>query len=174
MMSSFGFRRSPAQITVYRGQKSWHSGLVLTASSLRKAFGVRDPVQWTEGLLQIISGCVLGALAGVQDSRSQLEWQLLYSQQTAFQNPFVSCSFTQAVAVGFACADDTPGYVVTLEGDWHAGFDFEYVRRQFGLFPDAMDYLAEFGIPRSVAAPFTVVAVHHIDASTGMNSKVFP
>jgi hypothetical protein len=60
-------------------------------------------------------------------------------------------------------ADDTPGYVLTIEGPEGDGFDFEAVRARFHLYSDAFDYLKEFGLPRRLENPFSLAEVKLID-----------
>ncbi|PKB64155.1 MAG: hypothetical protein BZY80_03560 [SAR202 cluster bacterium Io17-Chloro-G2] len=96
-------------------------------------------------------------------SKKRLEGMLLNAQRFAFQNPFVSTSFSYSVARSFATAGDTPGYVLTIEGPWYHGIDFEFQRRLFGLYGNAFDYLQEFGVPNNLFPPYTVVASQSVD-----------
>lgn len=173
-MGSLGFHRAEPSVTIYRGQKIWHPGMELTATSIRKSYGVANPAQWTDGLIQIVSGLVLGVLSGAPGTAKTLEWQLLFSQQAGFQNPFVSCSYSRAVALSFALEDDTPGYLLTIAGDWHAGFDFEHIRQRFGLFGDAMTHLKEFGLPRLLTNDFRLIEVEKLDRQALRGTRIFP
>lgn len=161
------------ELTVYRGQKSWAPGMDITASALRKNYGRGNPREWTEFLLTMILDLIDGAERGDVDSRNQLENQLLFSQQAAYQNPFVSCSRSRAVALGFALHGDTPGYVLTVVGDHSVGVDFQALRQRFGLFGDAVDHLEEYGLPRRLEQPFIVTCVDRVDP-VGSFAKVFP
>lgn len=104
-----------------------------------------------------------GAMRGHHESRKRLEVLLINSQQAAFQNPFVSCSFSYTVARGFANAGDTTGVILTVEGPWHSGIDYEFLRRLFGLYGSAFDYLQEFGLPESLNSPFVVIKLETVD-----------
>ncbi len=99
---------------------------------------------------------------------------LLNAQQFAFQNPFVSCSFSYAVARSFANANDTQGYILTIEGPWHSGIDFEFLRNLFGLYGNAFDYLQECGLPEKLEPPFTLVRVDRVDTPWSPAERVYP
>ena len=105
-------------------------------------------------------------------SRNRLEDLLLTAQRSAFENPFVSCSFSYAVARGFANAGDTAGYIVTIEGPWYIGLDFEFLRAMFGLYGDADDYLQEFGIPEQLQPPFSIVKVERADDPWSLPTRI--
>ena len=152
------------RITVNRGQKIWDPGMVIEASSLRKSGGDRSEREdWTTALLAQFRRNIFGALEGDQASEKRLEGMLLNAQRFAFQNPFVASSFSYSVARGFANADDTSGFVLTIEGPWYSGMDFEFLRRLFGLYGDAFDHLLEFGLPERLEPPFTTVRVDRVD-----------
>ena len=163
------------RITVYRGQKTWSHGLVIEASSLRRSSGSRREQQnWTEALLTQFRRNLAGAMGGDQSSKKRFEALLLNAQQFAFQNPFVSCSFSYAVARSFGNANDTLGYVLTLEGPWYSGVDFEFLRGLFGLYGDAFDYLQEFGIPWTLGPYFALAKVERADDSWSPPVRVYP
>jgi hypothetical protein len=161
-------------IVIYRGQKEWSDGMTITASSLRRSSFVPDPVVWTDQLLGIIDNLRASAASGNARARKQLTDQLLYAQQEAHQNPFVSCSRKFSIAQGFALHGDTPGYILTISGDEDAGLDFEAVRTQFGLFGDSMDYLEEYGLPRSLNWPFQITQVELVGPHAGPGMVVYP
>ena len=125
-----------APIVIYGGQKEWFTGMSVTASSLRRSSGAPDPAAWTDLLLSIVNNLLRSATAGSVSARKQLEDQLLYAQQSAYQNPYVSCSRQRAVAQGFALYGDTPGYVLTIAGNDSVGLDYQAVRSKFGLYAD--------------------------------------
>lgn len=164
---------SGGRVTFYRGQKEWHEGMLLQASSLRRVRGT-DPVVWTNALLAQISELVRAARLGDDDARNQLESQLLTCQQMTFQNPFVSCTFDEGVAVGFALDGGTGGFVLTLEGDLSDGLDFEALRAELGLFRDNVDYLREFGIPFEVGSTVALVRVVRVDSNPLREVRVYP
>lgn len=163
-----------APIVVYRGQKEWYQGMNITASSLRRSSAAPGPAAWTDQLLGIIDNLLGNAAAGNVAARKQLEDQLLYAQLSAYQNPYVSCSKQWSVAMSFALHGDTPGYVLTISGDDSIGLDFQNVRRQFGLFADAQDFLEEYGIPRHVSPPFQVNQVQLFGSRAVTQSQVYP
>ena len=161
------------RITVYRGQKTWDTGMVIEASSLRRSGGSRNEQEnWTTALLDQFCLNIAGAVGGGQDSKRQLEGMLLNAQRLAFENPFVSCSLAYSVARSFANAGETSGYVLTIEGPWYSGLDFQFLRELFGLYGDAFDYLLEIGLPERLEAPFTTVKVERVDLQSGQT--VFP
>ncbi len=163
------------RITVYRGQKTWLVGMVIGASSLRRSGGSPvDREDWTKALLTQFRRNVADAMGGEQESKKRLETLLLNAQRDAFQNPFVSCSFSYAVAGSFANANDTLGYVLTVEGPWYSGIDYEFLRRLFGLYGDAFDYLQEFGLPERVAHPFSLTKVEAVADSWSPPVRIFP
>ena len=96
-------------------------------------------------------------MSGDLDSQKRLEGLLLNAQRFAFQSPFVSTSFSYSVARSFATAGDAAGFVLTIEGPWYHGIDFEFQRNLFGLYGEAFDYLQEFGVPTSLQPLYTVV-----------------
>lgn len=118
-----------------------------------------------KALLTQFHGNVAGAMSGQQESKKRLDALLLNAQRFAFQNPFVSCSFSYAVARSFANANDTMGYVLTVEGPWYSGIDFEFLRGLFGLYGEAFDYLQEFGLPETLGYPFALAKVERVDGS---------
>ena len=163
------------RITVYRGQKSWDPGMTIEASSRRCAAGLpRQRADWTTALLTQFSRNLAGSIRGQQDSKKRLESLMLNAQQFAFQNPFVSCSYSYAVARGFANAGDTQGYLLTVEGPWYSGFDFEFVRGLLGLYGDAFDYLLEFGLPETLGSPFSMVKVERYDDPWSPPVRIYP
>src|SRR4051794_6113895 len=97
----------------------------ITASSLRRGAGGQDPVVWTDMLVRMISGLIVALQAGDPHARSQLESQLLYAQQVAYQSPFVSCTHQLGVAHSFALYGNTPGYVLTFRVSADHGVDFQ-------------------------------------------------
>jgi hypothetical protein len=163
-----------APIMIYRGQKEWYDGMNITASSLRRSSAAPDPDSWTDQLLGIIDNLFKSMVAGNVQARKQLEDQLLYSQLSAYQNPYVSCSWEWSVALGFALKGDTPGYVLTISGDDSVGFDFRDARKRYGLFADAQDYLEEYGIPRSISPPFKIEEVDLFGVRATSRNRVYP
>jgi hypothetical protein len=161
-------------LTVYRGQKNWNDKMDVCAPTLRRSLGGQDPAVWTDTLLAMIDGLIQGTEQGNTDSRHQLESQLLYSQQSAFQNPFVSCSHQWAIAQSFATFGDTPGYVLTITGDPGAGVDVQDLRTRHQLYGDAMDYLYEFGIPRRLMDPFIISQVDLVAPFGQPSARVYP
>lgn len=146
------------------------------AGSLRRSGGGdRDRTEWTIALLNQFRNTVSEAMRGGQAPRKRLEGLLLNAQQFAFQNPFVSCSLSYSVALGFANAGDTPGYVLTMEGPWDAGLDFEFIRKLYGLYTGPFDYLQEYGLPQRLEPPFTLVRVDKVDPwNPAASERVFP
>lgn len=163
------------RITVYRGQKSWQRGMSVEASSLRRSAGpLRERENWTRALLTQFRRNLSGAMSGDQVSKKRLEGMLLNAQQFAFQNPFVACSFSYAVARGFANAGDAAGYVLAIEGPWNTGIDFEFIRSLLGLYGGAFDYLQEFGLPEKLEPPFTLVRVERVDNPWSPPVRMYP
>ncbi len=163
------------RITIYRGQKTWSFGLVIEASSLRRSGGSRiEQENWTRALLTQFHRNVAGAMRGQQESKNRLEALLLNAQRFAFQNPFVSCSFSYAMARSFANAFDTLGYVLSVEGPWYSGIDFDFLRGLFGLYGDAFDYLQEFGLSETLSDPFAIAEVERVDDSRSPPVRVYP
>lgn len=163
------------RVTIYRGQKTWNAGMPIEASSLRQSGGSRgDRENWTAGLVIQFRRNVAGAASQDQASKQRLEGLLLNAQQFAFQNPFVPCSFSYFVARSFANAGDTSGFVLTIEGPWYSGVDFEFLRRLFGLYGGPFDYLQEFGIPEKISSPFDVVRVERLDDPRSAPARLFP
>ena len=138
--------------------------MIIEASSVRRSSGDRSEREdWTKVLLAQFRRNIIGAMEGDQECEKRLEGMLLNAQRFAFQNPFVACSSSYSVARGFANADDTSGFVLTIEGPWYSGMDFEFLRRLFGLYSDAFDHLQEFGLPERLESPFTIVRVDRVD-----------
>lgn len=164
----------PTPIELYRGQKYWNDKMDICAPTLRRSLGGQNPIVWTDTLLTMIDGLIQATKAGSAAARQQLEAQLLYSQQSAFQNPFVSCSYRWAIAQSFAIFGDTPGYVLKITGDANAGVDIKDLRSRYSLYGDAVDYLDEFGIPRRLAHPFVVSQVDLVGPFGQRSAKVFP
>ena len=98
---------------------------------------------------------------------------MINAQQYAFNNPFVSSSLSYSVARSFASAGDTEGYILTIDGPWHSGIDFEFLRNLLGLYAGAFDYLQEYGLPERLQAPFTLVRVNRVDPWNS-TQRVFP
>jgi hypothetical protein len=163
-----------APIVIYRGQKEWSEDMNITAPSLRKSSVAPDPAAWTDQLLGIIGNLLSHVAAGSVQAKSALEDQLIISQQKAYQNPYVSCSWQRAIAQSFALHGDTPGYVLTISGDDSVGLDFQGVRTKFGLYSDSVDYLHEYGIPRSIAAPFQITEVVLLGSHGVPQAQVYP
>jgi hypothetical protein len=162
-------------IAVFRGQKQWDSRMEITAPTMRRAFGVMDPELWTDTLLHMIVSLIQCTDSGDGDARNQLETQLLYSQQSAYQNPFVSCSLSRSVAIGFAIHGDTPGYLLTVECDSDCtGVDFEDLRGKHQMYGRPLDYLKEYGVPKRIGPPFRVTSVDLVDPSGQGTVGVFP
>ena len=131
------------------------SGLLIP--NARRSGGYRTEQEaWTSALITQFRRNSARSVSGDLDSRKRLEGMPLNAQQFAFQNPFVSTSFSYSVARSFATAGDTPGYVLTIEDPWYNGIDFDFQRNLFGLYGNAFDYLQEFGIPTSLVPPYTV------------------
>ena len=116
-----------------------------------------DREVWTAALMTQFRRDVARSQTGDLNSQKRLEGLLVNAQQFAFENPFVSTSFSFSVARGFATAGDTPGYVLTIEGPWYDGIDFEFQRNLYGLYGRAFDYLHEFGIPIDIRQPYAIV-----------------
>jgi hypothetical protein len=132
--------------------------MIIEASSLRRSGGSRiDREVWTAALMTQFRRDVARSQTGDLNSQKRLEGLLVNAQQFAFENPFVSTSFSFSVARGFATAGDTPGYVLTIEGPWYDGIDFEFQRNLYGLYGRAFDYLHEFGIPIDIRQPYAIV-----------------
>ena len=163
-----------ATLMVYRGQKNWSNTMDICAPTLRRSLGGQNPVIWTDMLLTMIDGLIKAADQGNADAREQLEAQLLYCQQSAFQNPFVSCSHQWAIAQSFAIFGNTPGYILTITGDPSSGVDIQDLRARHRMFGDAVDYLHEFGIPRRVAVPFTVSQVDLVGPFGQPSARIYP
>jgi hypothetical protein len=144
------------RITVYRGQKTWERGMVITANSLRRSGGSpSDRELWTRALLTQFRSNIDGAMRGDRESSERLESMLLNAQQRNFPNPFVSCSFSTSTAVRYATEYDTPGYILTIEGPWYSGIDFEFVRNLFGLYTGPFGHLQEW-IARKAGVSFYI------------------
>jgi len=163
-----------ATLTVYRGQKNWNDTMDICAPTLRRSLGGQDPVVWTDILLTMIDGLINATEQGNVDARQQLETQLLYCQQSAFQNPFVSCSHQWAIAQSFAIFGNTPGYILTITGDFNSGVDIQDLRTRHQLYGDAMDYLHEFGIPRRLTGPFVVSQVDLVGPFGQPSARIYP
>jgi len=113
-------------------------------------------------------------MGGDQSSKKRLEGMLLNAQESGFQNPFVSCSFSYSVARSFANEGDTQGYMLTIEGPWFSGIDFEFLRASFGLYGDAFDHLQEFGLPEKLDQPFTLVRLERVNDPWSRPVRVRP
>jgi hypothetical protein len=158
---------------IYRGQKEWSPEMRITAPSLRYAFG-HDAGTLTEQLLLMISGLISNVNRGDKIARAALEDRLLFMQNSRYENPYVSCSHRWAIAQSFALARDTPGYILAIDGDGEGGLDYEAVRQGHSFFGDAVDYLAEFGIPREIAGGFTITEVQYVQPRTEIAKVVYP
>lgn len=151
------------RVTTYRGQKSWTDTMVIEACSLRRSGGQRpDQERWTRELLNGFRLSIAGAVTGDQDSKNRLQTLLLNAQRFAFQNPFVSTSLSYSVARSFATAGDTDGHVLTIEGPWQNGLDFEFLRKTYSLYGDVFDYLQEYGLPAKLEPPYSLVKVERV------------
>ena len=148
--------------------------MTISACSLRRASAIPNPGTWTAQLLGLFQNLLTDALAGKDAAKKQLGDQLLYAQLSAYQNPFVSCSYEFAVAQHFALHNDTPGYVLTITGDNSVGLDFEDVRAKFGLFGDSMDYLKEYGIPGTLGPPFQLTRVELLELRDTTRRVIYP
>jgi hypothetical protein len=147
-------------LVVYRGQKQWDSTMDITAPTMRRAHKSLKPEAWTDQLLDLYDGLIADTAAGNEHAKSQLERQLLVSQQAAYQNPFVSCSYFWSIAQSFALFRDTPGYVLTIECEAGCdGVDFEDLRVTHNLYSGGLDYLREYGLPKRTKTPFEVTVV---------------
>ncbi|HKE73918.1 MAG TPA: hypothetical protein VKB57_09910 [Acidimicrobiales bacterium] len=163
-----------AGVTLYRGQKVWDEAMDISAPTLRSAY-MPDVVAYTDTLLLLVDGLMARADGGDAAARRDLENKLLGMQQLSYENPYVSCSRSTSTARSFATGGDTPGYLLQITGDDQAGLDYEAVRTRHGLTRDSVKYLDEVGIPRKVAAPFTVVAVWLVDPTPGVaDIEVYP
>lgn len=157
----------------YRGQKQWWLGMPITAPSIRYGYGP-DVVTFTEHQVHSLNGMLAAADAGDTKARDALENKLLYIQLAKQENPFVSCSRMWSVAQGFATHGDTPGFVLTIEGEIGSGFDFAAVRERHAMFADGFDHLHEFGIPVELGATFDLVEVHHVQSFGRPSKRVHP
>lgn len=145
----------------------------ITAPSLRYAFG-NDAGIVTEQLLRMISGLVSNADQGDKNARGALENRLLFMQQSRYENPYVSCSHLWSIAQVFALARDTPGYILVIEGDDDKCLDYDAVRQRHNLFGDAVDHLAELGIPREIGRGFTIMEVQYVQPHNSIAKVVYP
>jgi len=167
-------------ITIYRGQKLWdrdayEKGIShITAASMRRAWGTPLIMeQWTDALLQGFQQTLIGARIADPMAIKRLETMLLNAQQYAYLNPFASCSFSRSIALSFALADDSPGFLLTIQGNWLDGLDFEYFRRRFRYWGDAVDHLQEFGLSKELRLPFQILLVENVHPSGNVN-QVYP
>ena len=160
------------RVTVYRGQKTWDPEMVITANSLRRSGGsLHEREAWTMALLTQFRSNIAGAMRGEQESRERLEDMLLHAQQMPFPNPFVSCSFSTATARYYANAGD----ILTSEGPWYSGMDFEFVRKLFGFYGGPFSSLQEYGLPERLQSPFTLARVDKVEPWRPVQEeKVFP
>jgi hypothetical protein len=163
-----------AAITVYRGQKAWSPDMEICAPSLRRALGPNDPELWTSMLLANVAELIRKTEAGDESARQQLEQEVLHAQQAAYHNPYVSCTHSWGIAQSFALAQDTPGYVLTISGEWQYGVDFRDLRNRHKLFGDAVDALQEFGIPRRLEYPFDIDEVMLVAPFGQPTTRVLP
>ncbi len=162
-------------LTVYRGQQSWKDGDPILASSMRRAAGApHQRVTWTDALLGQFRLNIAGAQAGDVACTHRLEALLLDAQAYAFANPFVSCSFSAAVARSFANAGDNRGFVLVIEGPWDKGVDFEGLRNSYRLYANAFDYLQEFGLPKKLEPPFNLVTVYECRDPFSVAVRIWP
>lgn len=172
--------QQPRDITIYRGQKDWDKAKYrtnpryITAASMRRSWGSStDMEQWTDTLLTGYRHTLRDAGTGNAQAIKRLGSMLLNAQLYAYENPFISCSFSQAIALSFALAGDTDGFVLTIDGDWYDGVDFEFLRRRFGYVGTAVDHLQEFGIGKELHPPFHVVRVVRVGLSQAPQ-QVYP
>lgn len=145
----------------------------ITAPSLRYAFD-HHAGTWTEQLLTRISGLVSNSDRGDRNARAALENRLLFMQYSRYENPYVSCSHLWSVAQVFALKQDTPGYILVIDGDGEGGLDYEAVRQRHNLFGDNLGYLAEFGIPKEITGGFTIAEVQYVQPHTATAKVVYP
>jgi hypothetical protein len=144
----------------------------IVAPSLRYAFG-HDAGTLTEQLLLMVSGLVANTDRGDRNARDALENRLLFMQNSRYENPYVSCSHHWIIAQSFALARDTPGYILVIDGDGEGGLDYEAIRQRHKLFGDAVDYLAEFGIPKEINRGFTITEVQYVQPRVEMAKVVY-
>lgn len=176
MMRLVSNSSAPTPITVYRGQKYWRSGQTLSAASSRRSWGSAEEMRvLTDRLLAgyeyYLGKAVLGDAASVHKLGDLMrEAQILY-----YLNPFVSCSLNPAIGLAYATQEDTDGFLLTIEGAWEDGFDFEAVRKQFALQDYGLSVLEEFGIPGEVeaASSFSLVKVEAVTKGTLSVSTIY-
>jgi hypothetical protein len=63
--------------------------------------------------------------------------------------------------------------VLTVEGPWYSGIDFEFVRNLFGFYQGSFGFLQEYGLPEKLGSPFTLVRVDKVDPWNPIE-RVFP
>jgi hypothetical protein len=150
--------------------------MVITANSLRRSGGSPSEREaWTKALLTQFRSNIAGAIRGEQESRERLEYMLLNAQEKNFPNPFVSCSFSTSTARYYANQGDTPGYILTIEGPWYSGIDFEFIKNLFGFYGDSFGHLQEYGLPEKLEPPFTLVRVDRVGPWRPVEEeRVFP
>jgi hypothetical protein len=164
----------PRTVTIYRGQRSWHPSMTVTVSSARRGL---TPPNFITSLRNLFRLAIQGSAQRNPTARKQLQTLLYYAQQSAFMNPFVSCTFDYAIARSFANAGNQSGYVLTITGPWYDGVDYEFVRTTFGLYHFGYDYLREFGVPYDVSVnstPFLVVKVDRVADALSRPKPVYP
>ncbi|MGW2960850.1 hypothetical protein ACWDGI_20605 [Streptomyces sp. NPDC001220] len=144
----------------------------VTAPSLRSGYD-RDAATFAEQQVDRLMRMLSKADKGDARARDALESELLHLQSTRHTNPFVSCSRRWSVAQSFALFGDTPGYVLTVEGEG-PGLDIAAVRERHRMFGDAVDYLFEFGVPQALGADFAVVEVHRVQPFGLPTEVVYP
>ncbi|MFJ9900340.1 hypothetical protein ACIQPR_44120 [Streptomyces sp. NPDC091280] len=144
----------------------------VTAPSVRSGYDP-DAEQFAKQQVARLMRMLSKADKGDLQARDDLESELLHLQSTRYTNPFVSCSRYWSVAQGFATYGDTPGYVLTIEGEG-PGLDISAVRARHQMFGDAVDHLAEFGIPEALGENFQVVTVHRVQSHGQPSEVVFP
>lgn len=148
--------------------------MVITAPSLRRSWGDEDLEAHTTNLLNQFDGMIRHACGGNKAAKDQLEKQLLYSQQAAHANPFVSFTYEWGVAVSFALKGNSAGYILTARGDSASGVDFESLRSELDIFVDGVDFLREFGLRRRLEDPFQLISVETLAPFGAATVRVYP
>ncbi|MFI0514905.1 hypothetical protein ACH3Y9_33535 [Streptomyces sp. WSLK1-5] len=144
----------------------------VTAPSLRSGYD-RDAATFAEQHVDRLMRMLSKADEGDRTARDALESELLHLQSARHTNPFVSCSHSWSVAQSFALYGDTPGYVLTIEGEGR-GLDIAAVRNRHDLFKDAVDHLLEFCVPLTLDTDFAVVEVHRVQSFGRPSEVVYP
>ena len=149
--------------------------MVIEAASHRRSGGTQsDRAAWTQALLTQFRADIAGAIEGDREAKRRLENILMNVQRRASENPFVSCSLSYNVARSFANIGDDAGYILTIEGPWFVGIDFEFIRNLFGLYTGGWDYLQEYGIPERLRPPFNIVRIERAENPWGPAVPISP